>query len=62
MCMSKKKPLAKNGPKAAELDSPLLRGAGVVGGAVPTAGAGAAEGVMGQQVGDQEEQRGQWHG
>jgi hypothetical protein len=33
--------------KAKELDSPLAWGAGVVGGSVPTAGAAAAEGVIG---------------
>ena len=33
--------------KAKELDSPLAGGAGVVGGAIPTARAAAAEGVIG---------------
>jgi hypothetical protein len=33
--------------EAKELDSPLAWGAGVVGGSIPTAGAAAAEGVIG---------------
>jgi hypothetical protein len=35
--------------KAEELDSPLAWGAGVVGGAIPTAGAAAAECVIGSR-------------